>query len=229
VDELHQGTQGEEGRVSTTFLQLQTEIFARGADYLDTTSDIARVKTWLNSAYFDMCGREPWPFLEVTLTGVTAPQTITDLRGILSVVDTSTLTPLEGIDRRDLSKTFVDLTQTGFDGYWYLESASDGAGGLTDTVKLFPVNASDSLEIRYIKVPSQLVNDTDIPVIPDRFLDSLIDGTMTYVHRDNDDYDLAGQTTQSFEQGIQLMADQLLNRNWMNAERQFTTQWDWNA
>lgn len=215
--------------MSTSFLAIQTEIFARGADYLNSTTDIGRVKSWINSAYQDICTREPWPFLQVTLSNQTAPVTITDLRGILSVVDTTTLTPLEGIDRRDLSKSYVDLTQSGFASYWYLESASDGAGGLTDTLKVFSPTSTDNLEIRYIKVPVNLVNDTDIPLIPDRFLDAVIDGTMVFVHRDNDDYDLAGQAQNASEQSVQRMTDALLDRNWMNAERQFITQTQWNA
>lgn len=215
--------------MSTSFLALQTEVFNRGADYLDTTSDISRVKSWINNAYLDLCGRQPWPFLEVTLPNQNAPITLTDMRGILSVVDETTLVPLEGIDRRDLSKTFMDLTQQGFDNYWYVEGGNDGNGGQVDTLKVYPVNSTDLLEVRYIKTPAQLVNDTDIPLLPDRFTYALVDGAMVYVHHDNDDYDLAQQAQQAFEQSIGRMGDELLNRNWMNAERQFSTDTEWNC
>lgn len=217
--------------MSTTFLSLQNEVLARGADYLDTTTDIARVKSWLNNAYTDICGRQPWPFLEVTLSNQNAPLSLTDLRAILSVVDETSLVPLEGIDRRDLSKVFMDLTQTGFDVYWYLEGGTDGAGGQQDTLKIYPVNASDSLEVRYVKVAPALAADTDVPLLPDRFTYSIVDGAMVFVHHDNDDYDLAAQASQAFEQGIQRMAAELLDRNFMNAQRQFISQppWEFNA
>jgi hypothetical protein len=67
-----------------TLSDLDAELRDRGFDYLSES----RRHYLINRAYFEMCEEQDWPFLEAT-TSSTAPITITDLRTIESVVDTT--------------------------------------------------------------------------------------------------------------------------------------------
>lgn len=194
--------------MSTTLAQLQTELVDRGTDYLNNTvAGQTRLINWLNDAYLDICERQAWPFLEVTLSSVNAPYTFTDLGRVLSVVDTTTFLTLEGVDRRVLTESWWDPTMTGSPLYWFLEG---------DVLKVYPLNTTDSLEIRYSKIPAALVNPTDTVVLPDRFTNAIVDGAMVYAHRDDDNYDLASQAQAAMEQTVAQMTQSLMNRNLAN-------------
>jgi hypothetical protein len=78
----------------TTLATAETELQARGYSRFSTT----RLDAWLNEAknrfedyQFD------WPWLKTTTTG-TAPVTISDLRRVLSVVDSSSKQPVDQVD-----------------------------------------------------------------------------------------------------------------------------------
>jgi hypothetical protein len=97
----------------TTLVQARTELDARGySRFLD-----ARQTTWLNTAKnrFEDYPYD-WPWLKSTATG-NAPLTISDLRRVRSVVDTSNLQTLEGREAEDVIDYLDDsLTTTGRPG-----------------------------------------------------------------------------------------------------------------
>jgi hypothetical protein len=134
----------------------QTELKARGGDYLST----ARLTTFLNDAKNELEDFFVWPWLETTTTG-TAPLTISDLKHVLYVVDTTNQAELTGASAQyiveDLDET---ITTTGTPDVWWLDG--------TTTLKVYPANTSASLSVRYVKFSPELSAGADTPLIPVR-------------------------------------------------------------
>lgn len=165
-----------------TFQQLLTEFYARGFDYLnDSGAGETRAKQWINQSYQEICGLDDWPFLEATATGA-SPLTIADMRTILSLTDTTTRTNLGFIDRRTLNEAYPDQSAAGNALYAYL---SDGT-----TINTYPGN-TDALSVRYIKVPANLVNGTDTPLIPARYRYAIVDFACGRAYIDSDNPEMA--------------------------------------
>lgn len=187
--------------MAMNFSQLVDELQARGFSYLD---DGGRAERYINAAYQSICNRAAWPFLLTTTTGA-APLTISDLRAVLSVVDTANKVPLIHVDRRNLIQTVsADLTVTGNPNYWYQESRT--------VIKVYPANTSNTLSVHYLKVPAVLTG-TDAHLIPTEFEDLIIDGAAIRAYKDQGQLDSAAGTQQFFNEGLREMMDALLSRN----------------
>jgi hypothetical protein len=140
-----------------------TELAARGYGRFSQ----ARRFAWLNAAKnrFEDYPYD-WPWLKTSASG-TAPLTISDLRRVLSVVDSATKLPVDQVDA-DAIIEFAsgDLTLAGSPSGWYLDS---------DTVlSTFPVGAG-SLTVRYVKFSPELATGTDAPLIPARYRMTWVD------------------------------------------------------
>lgn len=181
------------------FAELQAEFAARGYDYLES----ARAERYINQSYKSICNRGAWPFLLTTTTG-TAPLTISDLRAVLNVVDTTTNAKLYHADRRHLIESVdTSLTTTGTPAYWYQESRT--------VVSVYPANTTDTLSVHYLKVPATLTG-SDAHLIPDEFEDLIIDGAVIRALKDNDELDAAASLTQFYNESLREMMDALLSR-----------------
>lgn len=156
---------------------MRTELLARGFDYLPSS----RANQYLNAAYHTVCewNGTPWPFLETTTTG-TAPLTITDLREIVYVTNTTTGDVLEPEDVRNLNDRDPGLTVTGVPLRYWLD-------GLT-TLKVWPLNTTNSLSVRYLKVPTDLSADADTPIVPTRAHDVIVDMAESLAYQDASDF-----------------------------------------
>jgi hypothetical protein len=142
--------------------ELRAELKSRIGDFLSDT----RANRLLNEAYLEICDRAWWAFLEATASG-TAPLTISDLRAVLYVVDTTNGVELRGIDVRDLIDLDPSLSSTGTPQFYWLD-------GLT-TLKVWPLNTTASLSVRYVKTPAELSSDSDTPLLPSRFQLAIVD------------------------------------------------------
>lgn len=190
------------------FSDLQTEFFERGFEDLnDAGVGLARAKRWLNQAYLEICDYDHWPFLEATQTG-TAPLTISDLRTIIYVTDTTNDLALPGEDWRTVRDIDPDLTQTGNPELWYLEG--------TTTLKVWPPNTDASLSVRYLKVPAELSAGTDIPIFAARWHDLIVDGAVVRGYKNKDNFDAASAVRNEWERGMAQMTFALASRNLMN-------------
>lgn len=143
--------------LATARAELESRGYARFTD--------ARLEAFLNTAKnrfedypFD------WPWLWGTATGA-APLTISDLRRVRSVVNSTTQTPLGHVDV-DALVEFVsgDLTLAGTAAGWYLSAET--------VVSTYPTTAS--LSVRYVKFSPELAG-TDTPLIPTRYHQSWVD------------------------------------------------------
>jgi hypothetical protein len=190
--------------MALTFATAKTELLARGFDDLDTT----RQSYFINRGYQMVCNKYPWPFLEATTTG-TSPLTISDLRQILYVIDTTNDQELIGIDQREIRGVDPDITSTGTPTHYYLTG--------TTTLTVWPPNTSVSLSVRYYKVPAALTG-TDALLVPERYEYLVIDAAVILAYRDSDNFDAAGALKAEWEYEVGEMAKDLLSRNFGNAD-----------
>lgn len=180
---------------------LVTELKARGFDYLSTS----RATNYLNDAYLlDICEVESWPFLHASKEG-TAPLTISDLRSVESVIDSTQNTKLSPLDPRELTDSYdTDLTTAGTPTFYYLDAES--------IVSVYPANTSDTILVRYWKAPEALTGSAS-PVIPSRFHTLIVDYAVARAYEDSDDYELAQNARENADGRLAKMRESLLGWN----------------
>jgi len=154
----------------------QTELAARGFDYLD----VGRRTIMLNAAKNAFEDYWPFPWLEGFQTGP-APLVIPDLKYI--VLTRMGADELWGSDVRQLVAEGNDLDQTGTPEVWYL---ADQVGDAV-TMKVWPV-ATPTLKVVYIKRSPELVAPTDAPLIPARYHPLWIDLAVVQAYHDSDNF-----------------------------------------
>lgn len=156
---------------------LLTEFYSYGFNYLDDSgAGATRATAFINSAYQELCNDSDWPFLEANATG-TSTVTLTDLRKVESVVNTTTSDTLQQTDRRTLTNAYGVLTATGTPTFWYLTTGS--------VVKSYPVGGT--LSVNYWKVPTDLSSGSDVPVVPSRYQDLIVLGAVRRALVDDQD------------------------------------------
>jgi hypothetical protein len=176
-------------------------VLARG---FDPDTSTTRLNYWINRAYHRICEREAWPFLETTTTG-TAPLSITDLRAVLSVVDSTNESTLTYEDFRTIREDDPTLATSGTPYCWYQSAAT--------TIAVYPTQAV-SLSVRYLKFPTDLSSGADTPVIPTRYQYLIVEGAVGYAYRDTDNYEAAQAVEEVFDRGVLEMGDTLLVPNY---------------
>lgn len=175
---------------------LQTELAARGLDFLSTS----RQTQFLNDAYHEINEAELWPFRLTTATG-SAPLTIADLGVIEEVVNTANAsTPLSRADRRSLAGWYGDLTTTGVPSWFYVDNG---------VVRTFPVGGT--LSVRYYKAAADLSAGSDPPIFPARFHSLIVDvAQRRALGRDESDQADVALLTAEIQQGLDEMRTALL-------------------
>lgn len=182
----------------------QTELQARGASHVSTS----RLTTWLNDAKNEFEDFFPWPWLEATTTG-TAPVTISDLKAVLYVVDTTQQAELTGLPAQfiveDLDET---ITTTGSPDVWWLDG--------TTTLKVYPANTTNSLSVRYVKFSPELSGSSDTPLIPVRNHNLWIDLAYIRVLKDSDEVSEAQALQMDCNAKLQKLVETYAARNRQN-------------
>lgn len=177
------------------YTELITEVKARGFDYASDT----RVGRWVNLAISEIVEQQDWPFLQNETTGA-APLTISDLRTIESVEDTTNGVKLEPRDRRELSDTYIDLDEPGHPLYYFL----------TDDTTIDTYPRSGVLRVRYWVSPADL-SGTQTPVIPARYHYGIVDFAVARGYADNDEPERAQAARLEGERVIAMMTNSLLH------------------
>jgi hypothetical protein len=188
---------------------IRTEVQARGYDYVSN----ARVNAFVNTAQNEICAYMPWPFLETSASG-TSPLTITDLGAVLSVSDSASDTALTGMDRRNVVAIDADLSYTGTPEIWWAEN---------NTITVWPGSSTDSVTVRYIKIPTQLSADGDEPVIPTRYQDLIVHGAVLQAKLDDDEYEAYQVLRQVWQTRIDQMVQELMGQNQSGPELMIVT------
>lgn len=142
-------------------VDLRNEVMAHGFD--PTFFGNSRVNQFINDAYYLVCRRVEWYADEATydfntVTGQAVYPFPLDFMKGRSVRDTARDGELLAVSLRDIDRS--DTTQGAPIFY-----AIDGPN-----VHLYPTPDNVyTLEMRYWKLPNLLVNDTDVPIIPDTY------------------------------------------------------------
>lgn len=184
------------------FSQLLDDLYGHGLDYLaDTAENEERAKRWINQAYLEACATARYPFLEETSTG-SAPLTISDLDTVISVGDPTSHRYLNDTTEAALTAQVGDLTATGTPMLWYL------TGG--DTVTCYP-SYTGSITVRYYKVPAELDNGSDAPIIPSAYHDVITLGALRRAAIDNQAFETASFYRQEWDSRVQDMRTALIS------------------
>lgn len=181
-----------------TLLDLQTELYARGADHLQQDAQgVARGLRWINQAVAELTLEELWPFRLTTATGV-APLSIPTLDRILSVIDTGN-SNRELTEMTEAELTASDLTFTGLPLYYFRDSLQ---------VRTFP--AGGTLSVRFYSLPTDLAAPTDTTLVPARYMDVIVNGAYRRAALDRSNYDDYEAAEAERQRGLDLMRRQLL-------------------
>ena len=191
-----------------------SEILAEIDDhgFVDTSS--TRKVSAVNDAYWDICAREEWPFLEAastTIATVSSQSFIAmpvDFARVIAVSNPAGAFTLLYEDYETLAKLFPSLeTTTGTPLYYYFVGT---------IMHFYPVpNAVISLRFRYVKWPSELsVNTLESGiVIPARHQRAIVIGALVKLYSMEDDLEQALAFRTQFEERIQNMREDLLKRH----------------
>lgn len=177
--------------------ELAARLQAEGFDYLSTSQCLE----FINDAYLvDICEVADWPFLEATTTG-SAPVTISDLRSIEFVVDTTQGVKLRPLDRRHITDRSYNIEEAGTPLYYYLTGET--------RINVFPVTAN-TLSVRYYKTPTKL-SGSNSPLLPERFHSLIVDAAAARAYENSDDFELRQSKEASFQARLAKMEEALLD------------------
>jgi hypothetical protein len=186
------------------FTALQTEVFARGFDYLnDAGAGLTRVKRWINEAMHEVNSTEKWDYTYANSSGV-PPLTIADLRLVEDVSMTVSGATLIGQDRAMLEAVYGTLTTNTASTpiYWFRSAPT--------VVTDYPLNTSLSMSVRYFKFGTDLSAGTDVPLMPDRFRQVIVEKACAKAFRDSNDPNAANDCLAEASRILDVMRAELL-------------------
>ena len=191
------------------FTALQAEVAARGFDYLTTAgggsaADLVRLKRAINFAMHDVDSVEKWDYTYATSNGA-MPLTIADLRLVEDPVTmTVSLLPLIGQDRALLESVygFLGTNTSGTPRYWFRSAPT--------VVTAYPLNTALSITVRYWKFAPDLSSGADVPLMPDRFREVIVEKACAYLFRDSNDVNAANDCLAAADRIIADMRAELL-------------------
>ena len=166
----------------STFVQLQNEVIDRLR--LDSTADLTRVKDWINQVYTDICV-ETEALQDFATSTFTSGTYVYDLDSSLIRIKAMFVTPVGGTQSGSL--TPVSLEQI-LD--W--RKASNASPATTSSVThyallgalkivVYPTPAAaDTLTTFYVKLPTALSSDSDLPVIQEPYVTECITSGAMY-------------------------------------------------
>jgi hypothetical protein len=155
------------------------ELKARGFDYVSDS----RARIMLNNAKNAFEDEYDWPWLETTTTTGAAPLTITDLKHVLYVVDTTNGTELRGTDSRGIADIDSNVSTAGVPSSWWLDGGS--------TLRVYPTSTTAQLSVRYVRCSPDLSAGSDAPLIPSRLHPVWIDYAVVEAYKDDDRFNEA--------------------------------------
>lgn len=184
--------------MALTFVDIRTEVLARGFDYLGDTAGLVRLKRWVNEAMHDVDDMERWPYREASASGA-APLTISDLGIIETVRDTTSGAVLQFQAREAVVSEYVDPATTGIPAVYYVSAGT--------VVNVYPARASGSVTVQYFKVGVDLSADADAPLMPDRFRNAVVEYTVAKALRDKSNFQEAQLASQAGDAVVERMRE----------------------
>lgn len=182
----------------------------------DTTTR-GRIKNWINLGYYDFVLRELWPFREAvdTINTVAGTQEYT-LSSETADLDSNNIigVSIQGASNKKLvywpynqlraDQPDYDLAGSSVPQRYYLKAGKIG---------FWPVPADAyAVVIDYFKVPTELSGDSDTPIIPVSYRESLMHYALSLEHDYNTDPDLAQKSMNRYEEIVALARQNLLSQ-----------------
>lgn len=190
------------------FQAIQTEVAARGFDFLTTAgggsaADLTRLKRWINDAMHEVDSAEKWDYTYATSSGA-MPLTIADLRLVEDVTLLAGGASLIGQDRSLLESIygFLSTNTASTPVFWYRSAPT--------IVTAYPLNTSLSLSVRYWKFGPDLSANGDLPLMPDRFRQVIVERTVAKAARDSNDVNMANDALNEADRLMARMRLELL-------------------
>lgn len=189
-------------------------------DHGFTDTSVTRKVALLNDTLWDICSREPWPFLEKSVvltfdgTSPTPTNLPSDFRSLLSLVNVSTGVPLDP-ERYDVMERQhgADRLTGGTPNTYYF---------LNDTLNIYFIpDVATTLRLTYLAnhpVLSQSSVEADI-LLPKEFHRAISLGTLYKLYDMDDDFDLAASFQAQYEDRLMKMRNQLWERNYDRPDR----------
>lgn len=176
----------------------------------------ARYVRFINRGQREICNYRDWSFLmdmanTVNTVAGTESYTLTetDNKKLISVRISTTgyrkrLYPVQYDDFRDIHPSVDTSTERGTPGYYYTVGRSSTN---QMNIKLYPVpDQVYTVEYDYYKVPTDMGDDADVPVIPNAYQDLLIDYVLWKSYQHERDLATAAAYRDQFMQGLREMA-----------------------
>lgn len=180
----------------------------------DTGFSSTVIKDFINDTQRDIFNEYSLPFMEATQSYTLASGTadITNGSGLPSnftqAIDVSITTSgreslLMYKDYQEIDQLYPDPTDTAaystnLPMYWYKYG---------ETIKVFPVpNQAYTANLLYLKAPTALSNDSDVPEVPPEFEEILVLGATYRVFQVKDNYDKAGVIENKYNELLQKLA-----------------------
>lgn len=174
---------------------LRTEVVAHQVN----ETNVARINMLINNALRELSRKvdfyqeeTAYPF--TTTAGMASYSWPTDLGKARFIADTSIRRTLQAVRMRQIDQA---VAQSGRP-YAY---AVDGPG-----IVLWPTpDSTYSLNLRYFKLPDLLVNDTDVPALPDDYHQILTYYALSRAYEAEDDLEMASYYAQQWEKSLAAM------------------------
>lgn len=178
-------------------------------DFADVdASDVsdAFITRALNSAYQDMLGDEPWPFL-------IARGSLTTVAGVAEYAVSPIAADIEGQRIQRVQQGGVDLHFIGPEQYYSRNAlgANVGSTGGTSrfwsllegvTLALWPPPPAGTARVIYVKKAPDLTLDGDVPLTPTRYDSILEAGALVYVYQKIGDFDSGTVKQKEFSSSV---------------------------
>lgn len=160
----------------STFVDMQNEVIAKIR--LDATADLQKTKDWINQAYGEACMETEaiQDFATLTLTASTSTYT---LDSSLLRVKAMYVTPVGSTQSRPLEPISIEELLELNAGTGGSQPNTGGPNryaffGLRD-VQFYPTPASaDTVTVYYVKSPTALSADSDLPLIPEPYATEIL-------------------------------------------------------
>ena len=176
-----------------------------------------KLNQWANDTNREVCNSRRWRFMETSFNGnVTIGETTYNLPTDFQAAINFT------VNDPDNNAQFVNfIPYEEFDQLYpdptALEDAQPTLWTFYGNSLILGPGAPDqeyTMQLRYIKQPTELSDDTDVPDVPEAFQEIMILGMLKRAQMAADNYDFAQVITQDFERQMDFMTERLQARQY---------------
>lgn len=179
---------------------------------------IDRIKDWTNEVYTEICNSGYWRFLEtegtfLTVIGQETYPLATNciVNRLINVREIKTPSILRRIDFKSIDQSYPDTSESssGTPVYYYFQN---------NNMSLFPVPDSVmTIKYRYYKTVTEMIDATDIPLIPEHWKWVLVNGVLIRANQYLQDQSFADVQVQYFNGLLQMRAHNRADRQHKNS------------